>query len=1141
MNEFFDSEDKKNCHYICMTHSTINSFSFNYSKIIPTQSNTNNMSGRGMSDDEEDYATEFDRIVARYGEVVSGTDDVSGTEDDVSGTEGDSSGTEDGGESWRQRPSLGLSDFSGPGPAVAPARAPGRGRGRGRGRGGAARGGGASSAASSAKPRRSQSSSGSGRLSNSQVGKFLMHLVALDNGDYEPIAAFMEQHKKKISPNTLFHNGETFLTFAIKNQKQRLFDMLLVRGPVHLGKTNAKKQTPLDVAREVGDEYMIHVLENRQKQKKDEQNRKLKEAAQERRKRLKQERDAKIERGEIPAPEPKVSNDLISRFERTVEGGDVNAIMQMINDNENLTVNVKLPESRRIPLTYAVQHGNVALFDRLLAIEPPRAIQLNRRDGYDETATFVAASLGREDMFRALLDKNSQFGKTRSGANRETPFMAAARGGYMDIIKQLSISKSNQLRVSADGNTAMHYACEAGHEEIVDAFAGKKSGLRVLFQRNEAGVTPAEMAERSGHHRIAQKLQNIMNDHENVKTVIQDIIKDDDAKVLFYLWQIHSEFLNELTARARGGFLRAACREHSLNCLAFLLFAEGEVQDDDLAQSMKRKANIQMFAGRKGHLDCLELLTLDTAVSPGTRKPSVKTVERLINMVVSGQYDQARIMLRTYRFDLTAGGGSEMLARVAIEGDLNMLHLLIQHGVDVDTPILGKTALQNAVKSTLTGNKTDYSEPMDTLINQRVVYLLLAGASPDYDDEGTDTANFWLDVARYFNYSNYLERVREEAARAPEPAAAAAAAGAGGGGAGDAAADDEDENDIAYSSDEEDVGVMTRAQKQRLYNDPSSDGEPPAKKPRIAKAMLMAALNLTRSQLLHSNDIFLGDAMGSVSSKKKRDQAAAPPLFEAIANNDLKQFKNLARNMTSQQLNAVSYLGIPLVVMASIVDEPSFMKTLVRQGANIHRTVRKLDNMSTLHCAIVSNNNRVAQELLKHGLDANMCDKNGATPLHKACIVGNSVGTALLLANDASASVRTDDGNTPLSLARRFNHRACMRVFETASGKTRASKSSSSTRMPKSRMTTKTLHQACAEDDMQTVESLLNSGADMNQQNGKKETPLHVACTYGAKDCVRALLKHGADRNILDIHGDTPYQTARTYNHTTCKRLLLLS
>lgn len=1116
-----------------MTHSTINSFSFNYSKIIPTQSNNHNMSDRGMSDDDENFGSEFD---------ASGSEDYN--EDQTEFFEDVVPGFENGG----QRLPLGLSDFSGSEsesdsrPAVAPARAPGRGRGRGRGRGGAAHGGGASSAASSAKPRRSQSSSGSGRLSNSQVGEFLMHLVALDNGDYEPIAAFMEQHKKKISPNTLFHNGETFLTFAIKNQKQRLFDMLLARGPVQLGKMNAKKQTPLDVAREVGDEYMIHVLENRQKQKKDEQNRKLKEAAQERRKRLKQERDAKIERGEIPAPEPKVSNDLISRFERTVEGGDVNAIMQMINDNENLTVNVKLPESRRIPLTYAVQHGNVALFDRLLAIEPPRAIQLNRRDGYDETATFVAASLGREDMFRALLDKNSQFGKTRSGANRETPFMAAARGGYMDIIKQLSISKSNQLRVSADGNTAMHYACEAGHEEIVDAFAGKKSGLRVLFQRNEAGVTPAEMAERSGHHRIAQKLQNIMNDHENVKTVIQDIIKDDDAKVLFYLWQIHSEFLNELTARARGGFLRAACREHSLNCLAFLLFAEGEVQDDDLVQSMKRKANIQMFAGRKGHLDCLELLTLDTAVSSGTRKPSVKTVDRLINMVVSGQYDQARIMLRTYRFDLTAGAGSEMLRSVAIEGDLNMLHLLIQHGVDVDTPILGKTALQNAVKSTLTGNKTDYSEPMDTLINQRVVYLLLAGASPDYDDEGTDTANFWLDVARYFNYSNYLERVREEAARAPEPAAAAAAA-AGGGGGGDAAAGaggavaaDDDEDGIAYSSDEEDFGVMTRAQKQRLDNKSSSDVEPPAKKPRT-QAMLMAALNLTHSQLLHSNDIFLGDAMGSVSSKKKRDQAAAPPLFEAIANNDLKQFKNLARNMTSQQLNAVSYLGIPLVVMASIVDEPSFMKTLVRQGANIHRTVRKLDNMSTLHCAIVSNNNRVAQELLKHGLDANMCDKNGATPLHKACIVGNSVGTALLLANDASASVRTDDGNTPLSLARRFNHRACMRVFETASGKTRGLKS----RMPKSRMTTKTLHQACAEDDMQTVESLLKSGADMNQQNGKKETPLHVACTYGAKDCVRALLKHGADRNILDIHGDTPYQTARTYNHTTCKRLLLLS
>lgn len=50
-----------------------------------------------------------------------------------------------------------------------------------------------------------------------------------------------------------------------------------------------------------------------------------------------------------------------------------------------------------------------------------------------------------------------------------------------------------------DGNTASHVAAQAGHEETVLALA---RCLAVCHVQNDAGLTPAELAEQAGHPRL---------------------------------------------------------------------------------------------------------------------------------------------------------------------------------------------------------------------------------------------------------------------------------------------------------------------------------------------------------------------------------------------------------------------------------------------------------------------------------------------------------------------------------------------------------------------------------------------------------------------------------------------------------------
>jgi ankyrin repeat protein len=70
------------------------------------------------------------------------------------------------------------------------------------------------------------------------------------------------------------------------------------------------------------------------------------------------------------------------------------------------------------------------------------------------------------------------------------------------------------------------------------------------------------------------------------------------------------------------------------------------------------------------------------------------------------------------------------------------------------------------------------------------------------------------------------------------------------------------------------------------------------------------------------------------------------------------------------------------------------------------------------------------------------------------------------------------------------------------------------------------LHRASYRDDLQSVDRLIRSGADVNAANDLGATPLWAACQNGSLPIVRRLLEAGANPNVPLLSGETPLMVA---------------
>ncbi|XP_071170966.1 serine/threonine-protein phosphatase 6 regulatory ankyrin repeat subunit B-like [Mytilus edulis] len=187
---------------------------------------------------------------------------------------------------------------------------------------------------------------------------------------------------------------------------------------------------------------------------------------------------------------------------------------------------------------------------------------------------------------------------------------------------------------------------------------------------------------------------------------------------------------------------------------------------------------------------------------------------------------------------------------------------------------------------------------------------------------------------------------------------------------------------------------------------------------------------------------------------------------------------NVFRN---RQLQFISYRG-------------SFMKFLEGK-TDIYDYIQSVSNTVNSPLLTLADAD-VIQMLLKLGLDKNVRDESGRTPLWLSCMRGNEAVVNVMLRHNCGANICDNKNSSPLYIA------------------------------------------ACKGNE-NIVQQLLGYNCDPDLDNIDKRTPLLIAASEGNDIIVKLLLKHKCNPNKVDKDGVTPLLVATRWGRKHIVELLL--
>ncbi|XP_059494436.1 DNA-binding protein RFXANK isoform X2 [Stegostoma tigrinum] len=150
-------------------------------------------------------------------------------------------------------------------------------------------------------------------------------------------------------------------------------------------------------------------------------------------------------------------------------------------------------------------------------------------------------------------------------------------------------------------------------------------------------------------------------------------------------------------------------------------------------------------------------------------------------------------------------------------------------------------------------------------------------------------------------------------------------------------------------------------------------------------------------------------------------------IHQLAAQGDLAQLmSNLQQG--SSLLNIADEQGFTPLMWAAAFGEMAVVRFLLQMGADPHTLAKERE--STLSLASIQGYTDIVQLLLDHGVDVNIYDWNGGTPLLYA-VHGNHVRCVeALLAKGADLTMEADSGYSPMDLAVALGFKKVQQVIE---------------------------------------------------------------------------------------------------------------
>ena len=230
------------------------------------------------------------------------------------------------------------------------------------------------------------------------------------------------------------------------------------------------------------------------------------------------------------------------------------------------------------------------------------------------------------------------------------------------------------------------------------------------------------------------------------------------------------------------------------------------------------------------------------------------------------------------------------------------------------------------------------------------------------------------------------------------------------------------------------------------------------------------------------------------------------------------------------EVNAVNKKGISALLLGCFHGYTDSVEVLLSAGAD--PTILDEVDYSCLFAAVEGRCSiNTLQALIDHGAHIDVKRKDGTNALLCACRTGQSESVRFLLEAGADVNISTPDGNTCLHVAVRghCSKDALQQIIQHGVSVNAVNKRSETALILASRSA-----------QVQTVNILLENGADPNISDGRDWTSLHTAvngrCT---NETLREIIAHKAHLDAQNINGETALVLACFYQQQDSIKMLL--
>ena len=275
---------------------------------------------------------------------------------------------------------------------------------------------------------------------------------------------------------------------------------------------------------------------------------------------------------------------------------------------------------------------------------------------------------------------------------------------------------------------------------------------------------------------------------------------------------------------------------------------------------------------------------------------------------------------------------------------------------------------------------------------------------------------------------------------------------------------------------------------------------------------------------------------------------------ELLQKRDTAGFLEFLDQEIKTKVNIVNSKGDPLLLVAVTLGNMEAVRQIVAAGADVNKTNAFTKDTALLRALYYTNNSEIAQLLVHSGAEINVVNNYGHSPmflalekqrgdlvdlflssgvseglnsdyLFRACAKQNYMGVLAMLKGGVDPNVSNEKGNTPLIISSSLGDLPSVRDLLAYRADVNAANNDGNT----------ALIYAARYNHPQVVRELLKpqtmqAPVDVNAQNKQGQTALYWAASKGYTDVVKRLLAADADPTLAAQDGLVPYAVARQKN-----------